>query len=126
MIIYKNTSNNPFTLNLLEDTDKYFIHFDSSRDLELFLRKNNFSVGHTCCDGKGAHLIGVSSYGEINKLKQKFYESQFECLVCLDPKNTNNAYQMNCSHNICSTCVNTIKNKNNLQNNCPLCRVPFS
>ncbi len=41
-------------------------------------------------------------------------------------KNTNNAYQMNCSHIICSTCVNTIKNKINLQNNCPLCRAPFT
>tara|TARA_Y100000389_G_scaffold172975_1_gene181831 strand:- start:1319 stop:1663 length:345 start_codon:yes stop_codon:yes gene_type:complete len=90
-------------ISIVEDQDqKYFIHFDSSRDLNLFLRKNNFSVGHTCCDGKGVHLIGASSYDEINKLKKKFYESQdkinklkkntystnisFECPVCLDPK----------------------------------------
>lgn len=129
--------------SVAEDTDeKYFIHFESSKDLKKFFRENRFSIGHICCDGKGAHLIGVKSYQEVNKLKCKFYKSQqqinkskqntnstnisFECPVCLDSKNTNKAYQMNCSHNICSTCINSIKNKNNLQNKCPICREPFT
>jgi len=112
-------------------TKKYFIHFDSSQDLKTFININNFSVGHVCCAGKGAHLKGVNSYNEINNLKRKFYSlkngnEMFDCPVCYETMKISKRYEMNCTHNICFSCINSMKNRVNLQNNCPLCRLSFA
>ena len=122
-----------------EETQKYFIHFNSSQDLKKFLKMNKLSVGHVCCAGKGAHLKGVNSYNEINDLKRKFYSlknatyapvnndnEMFDCPVCFESMKISKRYKMNCTHNICLSCINSMKNRDNLQDNCPLCRVPFT
>ena len=122
------TVNSPFL-----DENKYFIHFDSPGELKRFLKSKAFHVGYLCCDGKGAHLIGVNSYTEINRLKRDFYKSSntsissanFECPVCLETKKMHKKYRMNCSHNICCSCINGMKQTYNMNNNCPMCRVPF-
>lgn len=114
---------------------KYFIHFDSSQNLKKFIKENNFSIGNTCCQGKGAHLIGVASdneINEINKLKRTFLmknrkkiEKTYECPVCLEILKYNSVYPLYCQHNVCNECINIIKTKNNIKNSCPLCRTPF-
>lgn len=120
-------------------TEQYFIHLNSSRDLKEFIKMNNFTIGHKCCSGKGAHLKGVKSYNEIHELKRKFYSFKhtttavlnndnktFECPVCFETMKLSKRYNLNCTHNVCLSCIHSMKNKDNLQNNCPLCRVSFS
>lgn len=60
-------------INILENIEeKYFIHFNSSQELKQFIDENRFQVGHVCCGGKGAHLIGIKSNSQIDKLKRMF------------------------------------------------------
>lgn len=117
------------SINSLEST-KYFIHFDSSEEMNRFLKENNFQVGHMCCSGKGAHLIGFTSYYEINQIKKKFLETNrqnkysptYECPICFYKYDT--SYQLNCKHDVCNECINNIK-IHNINNSCPICRAPF-
>lgn len=117
----------------------HYIHFKTTGQLELFLRENNFAVGHKCCDGKGAHLIDINSNKEIQRLEKKFYKKYenkhkifsqptneiskiFECPVCFETIKSCNKYETICNHDICNSCANTIKTSNILNNSCPICR----
>jgi len=128
----------PIKIEYLEKNiqQKYFIHFDSPKELKKFIKENNFVVGHICCEGKGASLIGIKSYNELNNLKRMFlkknrqntwdkYEYSYECPVCLESLKYNTRYPLSCNHNVCNSCINTIKNKHNINNTCPMCRKPF-
>ena len=134
---YKN-----YSMNTTEQ-EKYFVHFDTKEMLSLFLRDTKMSIGYKCCEDKGAHLFGVTSYDEVNKLKSaflnkiqknkninysnrsggQFTNDSYECPVCLDTYNT--YYPMNCRHHICMDCIKNIKKNNNLNNRCPICRNSF-
>tara|TARA_B100001094_G_scaffold320711_1_gene367342 strand:+ start:4689 stop:5084 length:396 start_codon:yes stop_codon:yes gene_type:complete len=119
--------------------DAHFIHFKTTEQLDLFLHENNFTVGYKCCDGKGAHLIGINSNKEIRRLETKFYEKYenkhkifsqptneiskiFECPVCFESVQSYDKYEMICNHDICKSCVNTIKTSTIVNNSCPICR----
>ena len=117
----------------------FYVHFETAGMLELFIREHKFTVGHRCCNGKGAHLIEASSHDEIDRLKRKFLNENmqrnkiltnptietFECPVCFEALKITKRYQTNCTHNICISCINSIKEKSGMNNNCPLCRAPF-
>jgi hypothetical protein len=131
------SSDYPLKIKMLENIEeKYFIHFNSSHELKQFITENSFQVGHVCCGGKGAHLIGIKSHSQINKLKRMFlkknrqnawdkYEYSYECPVCMESLKYNTRYSLSCAHNVCNNCITTIKIKNNINNSCPLCRTPF-
>ena len=119
--------------------DAYYIHFKTIGQLELFLSEYNFDVGHKCCGGKGAHLIGINSNKEIQKLETQFYEKYekkrkifsrttteisktFECPVCFETLKSCDKYEMICNHDVCKSCVNSIKISNIVNDSCPICR----
>lgn len=112
---------------------KYFIHFETSEKLKYFLRETKLPIGHKCCGNTGAHLIGVSSYEHVNKLKRDFetaynssnYSKTYECPVCMKKCQYNKRYKLSCKHNFCSICINAIKNHPKLNNCCPICRKNF-
>jgi hypothetical protein len=52
----------------------YYIHFNTKNECEQFLVKYTGRKGMFCCDGKGCHLPGVSSWKEIHSLKKKFIQ----------------------------------------------------
>lgn len=125
--------------NNVTNDNKYFIHFETPGQLESFLKETKLSIGYKCCENKGAHLIGVNSYQEVNKLKRDF-ENRFnntksytpnnniktyECPVCMEICRYIKKYPLSCKHAVCRDCINGIKNNSGIHNSCPICRKNF-
>ena len=51
---------------------EFYIHFDTSKQLNKFLKHNNYRIGHKCCYGKGALLIDVKSNAELQRIKNNY------------------------------------------------------
>ena len=56
------------------ENEKYYIHFNTKNECDLFLSKYPGRKGMSCCFGKGCHLPGVSSWKEIHSLKKNFIQ----------------------------------------------------
>lgn len=110
----------------------FYIHFDTAEQLEEFLSESKMHIGNKCCMGKGAHLLGVTSYKTIKILKTLFKDKErsvnthdLECPVCMENITCNKLFIMNCTHIICTSCATSIINTNYVNNSCPICRALF-
>jgi len=68
--VYYNMSNIK-RINFIDDDDTFFVHFNSSKDCNIF--KQNFSgtLGNICCNGKGIH---VKTYNGTKVDNDKIYD----------------------------------------------------
>ena len=58
-------------INLIDDDDTYFVHFKSVTDCNIFKQKYTGTLGNTCCNGKGIHII---TYNGKNVNNDKIYD----------------------------------------------------
>lgn len=124
-----------------------FVHFDCLSIMNQFKMDNTgkYLYGHECCGGKGILILNITqkeaieiekelskmNKNIIHQMRNKKYKnnnsklSSFECSVCYETCNLNDSAKINCEHLFCNGCINQIKNKASLENNCPLCRTSF-
>ena len=118
-------------VGVLNIRNKYFVHFKSPEELDLFLKQTKMSIQYKCCRGLGACLKYANSEKQIEKLRSDFYKNNsnllnnlktFECPVCYEEYDIKRRYEINCGHDICKSCIKSIKKNNNLTDSCPICR----
>tara|TARA_Y100000992_G_C21242801_1_gene481613 strand:- start:471 stop:713 length:243 start_codon:yes stop_codon:yes gene_type:complete len=56
--------------------DKFYIHFDTSKELEEFSKKYKYGIGCKCCSNTGAFMPGVKSKKELDKIKDDFLKNR--------------------------------------------------
>jgi hypothetical protein len=58
--------------------DLFYIHFDQPETCRDFMDdyNGNGKIGHICCNGKGCHLLDITSWKEIHALRNKFLASK--------------------------------------------------
>tara|TARA_Y100000992_G_C21193403_1_gene456737 strand:- start:491 stop:922 length:432 start_codon:yes stop_codon:yes gene_type:complete len=134
-----------YGINNMKDNIKgSFVHFNSLDIMTQFKMDNTgkYLYGHECCGGKGILILNITqkeaieiekelskmNKNRIQQMRNKKYKnnnsklSSFECSVCYETYNLNNSAKINCDHLFCNSCIDQIKTKTNLDNNCPLCR----
>ena len=60
------------------DNDLFYIHFDQPETCRDFMDdyNGNGKIGHICCNGKGCHLLDITSWKDIHELRNKFLASK--------------------------------------------------
>lgn len=63
--------------NIIEESENVYIHFTTKEECNLFMKKYNEEMGHTCCYGTGVCIKTyknkkVISYEQIEDIKTKF------------------------------------------------------
>jgi len=58
-------------INLIDDDDTFFIHFNSIKECNIFKQKFTGALGNTCCNGKGIH---VKTYNGKNVDNNQIYD----------------------------------------------------